>query len=69
MSAPEPTWKRSSFCGTNACVEVSRIGGNVYIRNSTTPRPEPLVFTDAEWTAFLAGVWAGEFGWPEGGAA
>lgn len=58
-------WKKSSFSngtGGNNCVEVKviRNADVVVVRNSNVPEPETC-FTRAEWSAFLAGVKAGEF--------
>lgn len=56
-------WQRSSYCGTNACVEVLRhADGTVRLRDSKHPEREPLTFTAEEWEAFRLGVQAGEFG-------
>jgi hypothetical protein len=63
MSSPL-VWQRSSFCGTNACVEVANVDGMVLVRNSGERRPA-TVFSRAEWAAFLAGVRAGEFEVPD----
>lgn len=63
MPKPEPTdWRRSSYCGTNACVEIHHgPDGRVAIRASGRP-DDRLTFTAEEWLAFVAGVQAGEFG-------
>lgn len=57
-------WTKSSFSngnGGNNCLEVSvTSSGMIAVRNSTTPRIITY-FTKSEWTAFLAGVKAGEF--------
>ena len=56
-------WKRSSYCGTNACVEVFvHADGTVRVRNSKFPLWPPLAFTAEEFRAFVLGVQAGEFG-------
>jgi len=55
-------WIRSSYCGSNACVEVATAQDKIMIRNSRRPDEPPLVFTAEEWTAFVLGVRAGEFG-------
>jgi hypothetical protein len=57
----------SSFCGTGHCVQVDPApGGGVYVRRKVTgygaATGQPLLFTAAEWEAFIAGVVAGEFG-------
>lgn len=57
------TWIRSSYCGTNACVEVDfgPDGGSVLVRNSREPNLPSLRFTREEWAAFLQGALDGEF--------
>lgn len=60
-----PEWKRPSTCGSAGnCVEVAHDeDGLVLVRD--TRRPSVILrFTDAEWTAFTAGVRAGEFDTP-----
>ncbi|GAA1950901.1 DUF397 domain-containing protein [Catenulispora subtropica] len=56
-------WKKSSFSnGNGQCVETAaheREG--VCVRNSRHPDGPVLHFTEQEWTAFVAGVKAGEF--------
>lgn len=59
-------WRKASFSngsGGNNCVEVRRSGVEdwVLVRNSKDPQGGVLAFTTDEWTAFLAGVGAGEF--------
>jgi hypothetical protein len=53
----------SSFCSGGGCVEVGQQpGGAVVVRDSKDPeRRASLEFTGQEWTAFVAGVKAGEF--------
>ncbi len=54
-------WRRSSACEAGACVEVAHAMDMVLVRSSL--RPDVVVeVTGAEWSAFLAGVRAGEFG-------
>jgi hypothetical protein len=55
-------WRRSSYCGTNACVEIAEAPGQIMVRDSKNPDVPPFVFTTDEWTAFVRGVKAGEFG-------
>jgi len=57
----QPQWRRSSYCGTNACVEVARIPGGVLLRDSKNPDVAPFVFSSQEWATFMKGVRAGEF--------
>lgn len=42
-------------------VEVARIPGGMAMRDSDRPVGPVLVFTDAEWDDFVAGVSDGEF--------
>jgi hypothetical protein len=46
---------------TNGCVEVAFVGGQVAMRNSKDRSGPVLVFTPAEWEAFVSGVRDGEF--------
>jgi hypothetical protein len=61
-------WRKSRASGSGNCVEVAAGHGSVYVRDSKAPDAGALVFTPSEWTAFLAGVDAGEFTLPELGA-
>lgn len=54
-------WRRSPFCATAECVEVVAEQGEVRVRDSKNTLQAPLVFTTDEWSAFVAGVKAGEF--------
>lgn len=56
---------KSSASGTDNCVEVATVGQAVHVRDSNNPLGSVLSFTTAEWTAFLAGVYRGEFGRPD----
>ncbi len=60
-------WRRSSLSGQlGNCVEVAMLAdGEVAVRNSRHPVGPALVFTPAEWTAFLGGVQRREFALPE----
>jgi len=57
-------WRTSTFSGGNgSCVEVaSNLPGIIAIRDSKDPQGPALIFTPREWTAFLAGIRADEFG-------
>jgi Domain of unknown function (DUF397) len=57
----ERTWRKSTFSGEGGCLEVCASAGGVEIRDSKDPDGPRLSFTDVEWTAFTAGVRAGEF--------
>jgi hypothetical protein len=60
-------WVKSSHSGPTGgnCVEVAFLaGGEVALRNSRDPDGPALIFTRAEWDAFLGGARDGEFGLP-----
>lgn len=57
----QPSWRRSTRCGTGACVEVAKVGDSYLVRDSKNPEGPALNFTSAEWEAFAAGMAAGEF--------
>ena len=53
---------RSNGTGTNgSCVEVAFLTDRVAVRDSKDRAGPLLVFTQAEWHAFLSGARAGEF--------
>jgi hypothetical protein len=58
------TWVKSRHSGPTGgnCVEVAFLaGGDVAVRNSRHPAGPALIFTSAEWAAFLAGAADGDF--------
>jgi uncharacterized protein DUF397 len=58
------TWTKSTFSEneTDMCVQVAFLGdGAVALRDSTAPGRPDLRFNQREWSAFAAGVRAGEF--------
>jgi hypothetical protein len=58
------TWRKSSASGSNGCVEIADTEGSVWVRDTKDRQGPVLFFTRQEWTAFLAGVRAGEFDGP-----
>ncbi len=69
ISAREITapWIKSSYSGPTGgnCVEVAFLaGGDVAMRNSRHPDGPALIFSRAEWDAFLGGARDGEFSLP-----
>jgi hypothetical protein len=56
-------WRKSTFCnGAATCVEVALLpDGLVALRDSKEQDGPVLLFTEAEWLAFTAGVRKGEF--------
>jgi hypothetical protein len=58
------TWRKSRRSGPQGgnCVEVAHLAdGQVAMRNSRFPDGPALVFTSAEWDAFIGGARDGEF--------
>ena len=61
-------WKKSTYSNPSGnCVETAQLpAGEVAVRNSRFPDGPALVFTRAEWDAFLLGARDGDFGNPGG---
>jgi len=55
------TWRKSTYSNVNGCLEVAFLAGQIAVRDSKRPNGQRLVFTPAEWKAFLSGVRDGEF--------
>lgn len=56
-------WFKSTRSGPNSdnCVEVAFIDQAIAVRDSKNPQGAALVFTPAEWDAFVGGAKDGEF--------
>jgi hypothetical protein len=56
-------WFKSTRSGPNSdnCVEVAFIGEAIAVRDSKNPHGPALIFTPAEWDAFVGGAKDGEF--------
>jgi hypothetical protein len=54
-------WRRGTRCTHADCVEVAFLSAHVAVRNSKDEQAGVLLFTPAEWKAFLAGVRHGDF--------
>jgi hypothetical protein len=59
-------WRKSSRSAENNCVEVAFLNGArlVAVRDSKDRQGPVLLFTAAEWRAFLASTCDGEFDLP-----
>jgi hypothetical protein len=56
-------WRKSARSGpySDNCVEVAFVDGAIAVRDSKQPEGAVLLFTQAEWDAFVAGAKDGEF--------
>ncbi|WP_372443612.1 DUF397 domain-containing protein [Nucisporomicrobium flavum] len=55
-------FRKSRRSGDNGCVEVAtNLPGSVAVRDSKDVAGPVLLFSDAEWTAFVGGVRDGDF--------
>jgi hypothetical protein len=56
-------WRKSNRSGpySDNCVEVAFVGDAIAVRDSKNPTGPVLLFTQAEWDAFVAGAKGGEF--------
>ena len=64
MDLSRAVWRKSTRSGSSGnCVEVADNlpGGQVALRDSKDPSGPVLVFTAAEWAAFVGGAKDGEF--------
>jgi Domain of unknown function (DUF397) len=57
-------WRKSHYSNPSGnCVEMAELPtGCVAVRNSRFPQGPALIFTPAEWEAFVGGVRDGDFG-------
>jgi hypothetical protein len=52
-------WRKSSYSGANACVEVARPDDAVFVRDSKDLAGPSLAFSREAWQSFLAEVATG----------
>jgi hypothetical protein len=60
---PVTAWRKSRYSNPSGnCVEMAELAaGGVAVRNSRDPNGPALIFTPAEWHAFVGGVIDGDF--------
>jgi hypothetical protein len=61
MDLSTSVWRKSTLSGSNGCVEVAIQDDGVALRDTKDRNGPVLVFSPAEWEAFIGGVRAGEF--------
>ena len=54
-------WRKAVASGAAGCVIVARHDGGIALSDSKSPDAPVLLYTQAEWVAFLDGVRNGEF--------
>jgi hypothetical protein len=57
-------WRKSSHSGngdSGSCVEVAPLDGHVAVRHSRHAEGPVIIYTLAEWRAFMAGAHGAEF--------
>ena len=57
----DPDFHISSFSGNGSCVAVARLPNGDYVVRHSRRSDLQIIFTGAEWAAFVAGVKAAEF--------
>ena len=61
MDLSSAVWRKSTYSCTGNCVEVALVDDQIAVRDSKDRSGPVLVFTHAEWDAFLGGVRDREF--------
>jgi hypothetical protein len=59
-SGPTAAWRKSSFCESNSCIEVSQRSDGMSVRNTDDPDPV-LQFSRGEWNHFITALNSGTF--------
>jgi hypothetical protein len=60
LDLSDAQWIKSARSGEH-CVEVAFVGEAIAVRDSGRPDGPALIFTPAEWDAFVGGAKDGEF--------
>lgn len=56
----DPTWRKSSRCGTSACVEVAKAGDMTLVRDGKQGKRAPVLTFDRQaWSAFTTWLASG----------
>jgi hypothetical protein len=55
------TWRKSSFCESSGCVELSETDSHIYMRNSSALGQGTLDLTHDQWGDFISAIRAGAF--------
>jgi hypothetical protein len=61
MDLTRAVWHKSTRSSNGNCVEVAIVDDAVAVRDTKNREGGMLVFTTAEWSAFLSGAKDGEF--------
>jgi hypothetical protein len=59
-------WQKSTRSGSNGCVEIAFVGGQVAMRDSKNRNGSVLLFTPVEWETFTSAVRDGNSQLPDG---
>ncbi|MEU4158240.1 DUF397 domain-containing protein [Actinoplanes sp. NPDC026670] len=54
-------WRKARKSSAGNCVEIARMGDSIAVRNSRFPDAGIILYTPAEFDAFIDGVKRGEF--------
>jgi hypothetical protein len=54
-------WRKATGSGGGNCVEVAPVGDHIAVRHSRHPDAELILYSEAEFAAFLDGAKDGEF--------
>lgn len=61
IDSSQATWHKSTHSGGDDCVEVAFVGDAIAVRDAKNVTGPALIFTPAEWDAFVGGAKDGEF--------
>lgn len=60
MDLSSLVWRKSTYSAGDGCVEVAFEDGKIAVRDSKNQSGPVLLFTTAEWEAFVKGVREGQ---------